>query len=70
VPIRFTASLTELEPGEYECQVTVLDPGNGRAAFWRAPIPRRSLIFASRLVTVFPRTLPARGCSLVAIGET
>jgi hypothetical protein len=38
VPIRFTASLVDLEPGEYDCQITVLDPGSGRAAFWRAPI--------------------------------
>ena len=38
VPIWFTASLTGIEPGEYECQVTVLDPISGRAAFWRTPI--------------------------------
>ncbi len=38
VPIWFTASLTGLDPGEYECQVTVLDPASGRAAFWRTPI--------------------------------
>jgi VWFA-related protein len=38
VPIWFTASLTTLEPGEYDCQVTVLDPASGRAAFWRAPV--------------------------------
>lgn len=38
VPIWFTASLTGLDPGEYECQVTVLDPVSGRAAFWRAPV--------------------------------
>ncbi len=38
VPIRFTVSLTGLEPGEYDCQVTVLDPASGRAVFWRAPI--------------------------------
>jgi VWFA-related protein len=38
VPIRFTASLAGLEPGEYDCQITVLDPGTGRAAFWRAAV--------------------------------
>jgi VWFA-related protein len=38
VPIRFTISLGELAPGPYDCQVTVLDPGAGKAAFWRAPI--------------------------------
>jgi len=31
-------SLAGLEPGRYECQVTVLDPGGSKAAFWRAPI--------------------------------
>ena len=38
VPIRFTIPLAHLEPASYDCQVTVLDPGAGRAAFWRAPI--------------------------------
>jgi VWFA-related protein len=38
VPIRFTIPLDGLTPGAYDCQVTVLDPTTGRAAFWRAPI--------------------------------
>jgi hypothetical protein len=38
VPIRFTLALGALPPGAYDCQVTVLDPTDGRAAFWRAPI--------------------------------
>jgi VWFA-related protein len=38
VPIRFEISLRGLAPGSYDCQVTVLDPTDGRAAFWRAPI--------------------------------
>jgi len=38
VPIRITASLTGLDPGAYDCQVTVLDPAGGKAAFWRTPI--------------------------------
>jgi VWFA-related protein len=38
VPIRLTIPLGGLAAGPYDCQVTVLDPGDGRAAFWRAPI--------------------------------
>jgi hypothetical protein len=38
VPVRFTIPLTGLQPGTYDCQVTVLDPAAGRAAFWRAAI--------------------------------
>lgn len=38
VPIRFNVPLGRLQPGSYDCQVTVLDPTDGRAAFWRAPI--------------------------------
>ena len=38
VPIRFTIPPARLQPGSYDCQVTVLDPAGGRAAFWRAPI--------------------------------
>ena len=38
VPIRFTVPPGSLRPGSYDCQVTVLDPGDNRAAFWRAPI--------------------------------
>ena len=38
VPIRFHIPLAQLAPGSYDCQVTVLDPTAGRAAFWRAPI--------------------------------
>jgi VWFA-related protein len=41
VPIRFTIPLTQLDAGTYDCQVTVLDPGAGRAAFWHAPIAVR-----------------------------
>jgi VWFA-related protein len=35
VPIRFSIPLGALEPGSYDCQVTVLDPTGARAAFWR-----------------------------------
>ena len=37
-PLTFTLSLAGLEPGAYDCQVTVLSPGSGKASFWRAPI--------------------------------
>jgi len=38
VPLKFDLSLTKLPPGEYNCQVTVLDPTGQKAAFWQAPI--------------------------------
>jgi len=38
VPLRFSVPLGELATGRYECQVTVLDPGGQKVAFWRAPI--------------------------------
>jgi VWFA-related protein len=37
-PLNFDVSAANLKPGQYECQVTVLDPASGKAAFWRAPI--------------------------------
>jgi hypothetical protein len=30
--------LQEVPPGEYDCQVSVLDQAGGKAAFWRAPV--------------------------------
>ena len=41
IPIRLTLPRRSLPPGAYDCQVTVLDPDGGRAAFWRAPIAIR-----------------------------
>jgi VWFA-related protein len=38
VPIRLTIPLTELQPGRYDCQITVLDSSAQKASFWRAPI--------------------------------
>jgi len=38
VPLKFSFSLEKLPPGEYTCQVTVLDPTNQKAAFWQAPV--------------------------------
>jgi len=38
VPLKFSLPLNKLSNGEYQCQVTVLDPASQKAAFWRAPI--------------------------------
>jgi VWFA-related protein len=38
VPIRLTVPLVGLEPGRYDCQITVLDSSAQKASFWRAPI--------------------------------
>ncbi|HEY4356899.1 MAG TPA: VWA domain-containing protein, partial [Acidobacteriaceae bacterium] len=38
VPMSFNVALDKLPPGEYECQVTILDPTDGKSTFWRAPI--------------------------------
>ena len=38
MPLRFDLALDQLPPGEYNCQVTVLDPTGQKAAFWQAPI--------------------------------
>lgn len=38
VPLRFSLPLAEISPGRYDCQVTVLEPGGQKAAFWRAPV--------------------------------
>jgi VWFA-related protein len=38
VPVKFSVALGDIAPGRYECQVTVLDPGTGKAAFWRMPL--------------------------------
>jgi VWFA-related protein len=38
MPLRFTVGLDQLPPGEYECQITVLDPTGQKSAFWKAPI--------------------------------
>jgi VWFA-related protein len=37
-PLKFSLSLAKLPPGEYNCQVTILDPTSQRAAFWQAPV--------------------------------
>jgi VWFA-related protein len=38
IPLRFSIGLNPLPPGDYDCQVTVLDPASHKSAFWRAPI--------------------------------
>jgi hypothetical protein len=38
VPLRFSVPLAGIEPGRYDCQVTVLEPNGQKAAFWRAPV--------------------------------
>jgi VWFA-related protein len=37
-PLKFSLSLAKLPPGEYNCQVTILDPTTQKAAFWQAPV--------------------------------
>jgi VWFA-related protein len=38
MPLKFSIGLEKLPPGRYACQVTVLDPQGGKAAFWQAPV--------------------------------
>jgi VWFA-related protein len=38
LPLKFSLSLSKLPPGEYTCQVTVLDPTSQKVAFWQAPV--------------------------------
>jgi VWFA-related protein len=38
VPFTFQIGLGDLAPGQYQCQVTVLDPSGHRVAFWVNPI--------------------------------
>ncbi len=38
VPLKFDLALNQLTPGEYNCQVTVLDPAGQKVAYWQAPV--------------------------------
>jgi VWFA-related protein len=38
MPMKFNIPLAKLPPGRYNCQVTVLNPAGGKAAFWQAPV--------------------------------
>lgn len=37
-PLSFTLTPAQLPAGDYDCQVTILDPAGGKATFWQAPI--------------------------------
>jgi len=38
LPLTLSFPLGTLRPGEYDCEVTVLDPTGQKAAFWQAPV--------------------------------
>ena len=38
MPMSFSLGVKGLEPGPYQCQVTVIDPATQKANYWRAPI--------------------------------
>jgi hypothetical protein len=38
MPLNFSFAVDKLKPGEYDCQITVLDPSTQKSTFWRAPI--------------------------------
>jgi VWFA-related protein len=38
MPLRFSIGLSHLPAGDYNCQVTVLNPTGQKSAFWQAPI--------------------------------
>jgi hypothetical protein len=38
IPMNFSISLKQLPVGEYDCQITVLNPSGQKAGFWRAPV--------------------------------
>jgi hypothetical protein len=38
LPIKLSFPLNKLKSGEYDCEVTVLDPAGQKAAFWQAPV--------------------------------
>jgi len=38
MPLKFSLSLNKLPPGQYDCQVSILDPTGQKAAFWQAPV--------------------------------
>jgi hypothetical protein len=38
VPLKFSISLAKLQPGRYNCQVTVIDPTTQKASYWQAPV--------------------------------
>jgi len=38
LPLEFSLALDKLDPGEYDFEVSVLDPAGQKAAFWNAPV--------------------------------
>ncbi len=38
LPIRMNVGLSSLKPGDYDCQVTVLDPATQKSALWQKPV--------------------------------
>jgi hypothetical protein len=38
MPLKFSFPLQKIPPGEYLCQVTVLDPMGEKAAFWQGQV--------------------------------
>jgi hypothetical protein len=38
MPVEFRFPLEKLPPGEYTCQVTVLNPADQKVAFWQSPV--------------------------------
>lgn len=38
VPLSLSIPTDQLAPGQYDCQITVLEPNGQKAAFWRAPV--------------------------------
>jgi hypothetical protein len=38
MPLAFNIPMSGLDPGTYDCQVTVLNPTGEKAAFWQAPV--------------------------------
>jgi VWFA-related protein len=38
MPFSFSVDIDRLAPGNYDCQITILDPETQKATFWRAPI--------------------------------
>jgi hypothetical protein len=38
LPFSFSIPLGQVPPGEYDCQISVLDPTGKKAAFWQAQV--------------------------------
>jgi hypothetical protein len=38
MPFNFSIPLSQVPPGEYDCQISVLDPTGKKVAFWQAQV--------------------------------